>query len=102
MLISDNERFRQEINADQRHSSFSAHFQLVLDRTKPLVRFWRRKWKLPLPTVFNENEPDLRQEKNADKQTVRQENNADKHTLRQETNADKQTVRQEKTADKQT
>jgi hypothetical protein len=36
MLISENERFCQEINADQRHVSFSAHFQLVLDRTKPI------------------------------------------------------------------
>jgi hypothetical protein len=42
MLISENERFGQEINADQRHGSFSAHFQLVLDRTKPKRSFWRR------------------------------------------------------------
>jgi hypothetical protein len=55
MLISENERFRQEINTDQRHSSFSAHFQLVLDRTKPIPSFWRRKWKLPCQSVFNEN-----------------------------------------------
>jgi hypothetical protein len=35
MLISENVGFRQEITADQRHGLFSAHFQLVLDRTKP-------------------------------------------------------------------
>jgi hypothetical protein len=29
MLISESKRFRQEINADQRHSTFSAQFQLV-------------------------------------------------------------------------
>jgi hypothetical protein len=39
MLISENERFRQEIHADQRHCSFSAQFQLVLDRTKPIRSF---------------------------------------------------------------
>ncbi len=56
MLISENEGFHHEINADQRHSSFSAHFQLVLDRTKPVPSFWRRKWKLPCHSVFTENE----------------------------------------------
>ncbi len=56
MLISENERFCQKINADQRQSSFSAHFQLVLDRTKPIPSFWRRKWKLPCQSVFTENE----------------------------------------------
>ncbi len=55
MLISENERFRQEINADQRHSLFSAHYQLVLDRTKPIPLFRRRKWKLPCQSVFTEN-----------------------------------------------
>jgi hypothetical protein len=44
MLISVNERFQQEINADQRHTrvvfrSFPAHFQIVLDRTKPIPHF---------------------------------------------------------------
>jgi hypothetical protein len=39
MLIFENERFSQEINADQRHWSFSAHFQLVLDRTNQYARF---------------------------------------------------------------
>ncbi len=54
MLISENERFRQEINADQRHSSFSGHFfQHVLDRTKPIPSFWRRKWKTTLPECFH-------------------------------------------------
>jgi hypothetical protein len=38
-LISENDRFRNEINADQRHGSFSAHFRLVLDRTKPIPSF---------------------------------------------------------------
>ena len=57
MLISENERFRQEINADQRHWSFSAHFSLVLGHTKPIRSFWKRKWKLPLRTVFSENKP---------------------------------------------
>ncbi len=36
MLISENKHFRQEVNADQRHGSFSAHFQLVLYRNKPI------------------------------------------------------------------
>ncbi len=48
-MVSENDGFHKEINADQRHWSFSAHFQLVLDRTKPIRSFWRRKWKLPLP-----------------------------------------------------
>jgi hypothetical protein len=55
MLISENQRFRQEINADQRHGSFSAHFSLVLDHTKLIRSFWQRKLKLPLRTVFSEN-----------------------------------------------
>ncbi len=57
MLISENERFGQEINADQRLGLFSAHFQLVLDQTKAICSVWRRIWKLPLQTVFNKNEP---------------------------------------------
>jgi hypothetical protein len=56
MLISALERFRQEINADQRQGCF---FQLVLDRTKPkpISSFWRRKLKYPCQSVFPENEP---------------------------------------------
>jgi hypothetical protein len=57
MLISENERFRQEINADQRHWLFSAHFSLFLSHTKPIRLFWKRKRKLPLRTVFSENKP---------------------------------------------
>ncbi len=53
MLICENVGFRQEINADQRHGSFSAHFQLVLDRTKQKRSFWRRIWKLLRQTVFS-------------------------------------------------
>ncbi len=33
--------------------SFSAQFQLVLNRTKPIPSFWRRKFKLPLPECFH-------------------------------------------------
>jgi hypothetical protein len=44
MLISDYERFRQEINADQGHAWVS-FFQLILDRTKPIPSFWSRKLK---------------------------------------------------------
>jgi hypothetical protein len=47
MLISVNERFLQEINADQ----------LVLNRTKPKPSFWKRKLKYPCQSVFTENEP---------------------------------------------
>jgi hypothetical protein len=46
-IVSENDRFHKEINADQRHGSFWAHFQVVLDCTKPICSFWRRKWKLP-------------------------------------------------------
>jgi hypothetical protein len=42
MLISENERFGQEINADQRHRLFSAHFQLVLDLINPKRLYYRR------------------------------------------------------------
>jgi hypothetical protein len=41
MQISDYERFRQEINADQGHAWVS-FFQLVLDRTKPIPLFCRK------------------------------------------------------------
>jgi hypothetical protein len=47
MLISEIERFRQTINADQRHGSFSANFQLVLEE----------KLKLHCRSVFTENQP---------------------------------------------
>jgi|688.fasta_scaffold957208_1 hypothetical protein len=33
-LISESVRFHQKINADQRHWSFSAHFQLPIGRRK--------------------------------------------------------------------
>ncbi len=42
-LVSENDSFHKEINADQRHGWFWAHFQLVLDCTKPIRSFWRRK-----------------------------------------------------------
>ncbi len=42
-IVSENDRFHQELNPDQRHGSFWAHFQLVLDRTKSICSFWRRK-----------------------------------------------------------
>ncbi len=53
MIVSENDRFHKEINQDQRHGTFWAHFQLVLDRTKPICSFWRRKWKLASQTVFS-------------------------------------------------
>jgi hypothetical protein len=46
-LISENEGFCQEINADQRHGSFSANFQLVLDRNKLTRSFLRRNENYP-------------------------------------------------------
>jgi hypothetical protein len=42
-IVSENDRFDKEIIADQRHGSFWAHFQLVLDHTKPICSFWRKK-----------------------------------------------------------
>ena len=36
MLIYEKERFRQEINADQKQGLFSTHFQLVLDCNKAI------------------------------------------------------------------
>jgi hypothetical protein len=52
MLISENERFRQEIHADQRHSSFSAQFLLVLDRTTNTLVL-EEKMKTTLPECFH-------------------------------------------------
>ncbi len=43
MIVSENDGFHQEINPDQRHGSFWAHFQLVLDHTKSICSFLRRK-----------------------------------------------------------
>jgi hypothetical protein len=39
MIIYENERFRQEINADQRYGLFSARFR----PHQPIPSFWRRK-----------------------------------------------------------
>jgi hypothetical protein len=51
MLFSENDRFGQGINADQRHLLFSAHYQLVLDRTKPENQYpsFGEKIKTTLP-----------------------------------------------------
>ncbi len=38
-IVSENDHFHKETNADQRQWSFSAHCQLVLDRNKPIRSF---------------------------------------------------------------
>jgi hypothetical protein len=54
MFFSENE---PQINADERLWLFTAHFQLVLDRTKLIPSFRRIKLKLPCQSVFTKNQP---------------------------------------------
>ena len=62
MLISKNKRFRQEINADQRHWSFSAHFKPCFRPHQTNTLVLEEKMKTTLTDSFQRKQASQRRQ----------------------------------------